>query len=197
MATNAVPYEVMCSPFALYYAAADTAPPLIAADPDGSDWELIGTNRDLNVDREPGLVIGVPQSVNSWRSHGDLGSRKRFQTESDLMIRLRIVDMTLEQLTHVVNLNAVTIPVAGTKRLGMSRSFTIATRALLIKFDMSPYMENGKSQLYIYRAQQIGSTEIVNKVGQPMGFDLEYSALVKPDAASEDIRFGYFEAQTA
>lgn len=197
MATNAVPYEVMSSPFAVYYAAADTAPPLIAANPDSTDWELIGSNRDLNYDREPGLVIALPQSVNSWRSHGDLGTRKRFPTEADLMIRLRIVDMTLEQMAHVLNLNSVTIPVAGTKQIGMSRSFTLASRALLIKFDMSPYMENGKSQLYIYRAQNIASTEIVNKQGQPMGFDLEYAALVNPDAPSEATRFGYFQAQTA
>ena len=195
MATNSVPYEVLSSPFAVYYAAADTAPPALADDPDSSDWELIGSNRDLNYDREPGVIIALPQSVNSWRAHGDLGSRKRFPTENDAMIRLRVVDMTLEQMTHVVNLNAITNPVAGTKRIGLSRSFTIATRAILVRFDLSPYQASGKSQFYFYRAQQISAAELKNAQGVPMGFDLEYAALVNPSAPSEDVRFGWYEAQ--
>jgi hypothetical protein len=195
MATNAVPYEVLSSPFALYYAAADTAPPALDDEPDSSDWELVGSNRDLNYDREPGVVIALPQSVNSWRSHGDLGTRKRFPTEADLMIRLRLVDMTLEQMQHVLNFNSITTPVAGTSRIGLTRSFSVATRALLLRFDMSPYVATGKSQFYVYRAQQIASTEIKNAQGTPMGFDLEYAALVNPGVA-EDIRFGWYEAKT-
>jgi hypothetical protein len=194
-ALNTAPLEVMSSPFALYYAAVGTTFPLVNAVPDSSDWELVGSNGDLNADREPGVVIGLPQSVNSWRSHGDLGTRKRFPTEMDLMIKMRLVDMTVEQMALVLNFNTITTPVAGTKRIGLSRSFTIPTRALVLRFDMSPYMESGQSQFCIYMAQMISSPEIKNAQGVPMGYDLEFSALVNPAAVSDDLRFGYFEAE--
>lgn len=202
MATNPIPTEVMSSPFDLFYGTADVAAPVLSVDPDGSDWTLIGSNGQLNYDREPGLEIALPRSVNSWRSHGDLGTRKRFPTEADLMVKIRLVDMTLEQFAHVVNLNTITTPVAGSvgvegtgeKEIGLSLSFSLTTVALLIRFGMSPYVVNGKSQFYLPRVQNIAATTLKNAQGVPMGFDLEFAALVKPDE-TEQYRFGRFRAQ--
>lgn len=200
---NTVPYEVISAPGTAYLAATGTAFPAINAAPSGSFTKL-GTNGDLNYDGATGIVVSHPQSINKWRSLGDLGSRKIFPTEEDLMIKLKVVDLTLEQLKYALNNNTVTDTAAGSgtaghRKVGLSRSFTVSTFALLLRFNTSAYGATAtwNTQYEIPIVAMMGSPELMYKQGEPVGYELEFHALVDSAAASAAERFGVLRMMDA
>lgn len=199
---NTVPYEVLAAPYTLYIASVGTTFPDVDETP-GVSWFKVGTSGNLNYDDGAGVTIEHPQTIVKWRSVGDAGSRKVFRTEEDLIVRMVVVDMTLEQYALAINNNTVTdtpagVGTPGTRKLGLSRGFQVSTKALLIKGHESPYGEDWTSQYEIPVAAQAGSpTVTVSKKGQPAALALEWHALVDPNAASEDERFGRLIAQDA
>lgn len=199
MALNTRPFEVIGAALFAYVAPPLTARPAIDAAPVG-DWTLVGTSGPLNYD-EDGVTVEHPQSFNFWRSLAEAGSRKAFRTEEDLKYGLMLVDVTLEQYRLALNGNAVTttpadVGVAGVKKLGLSRGVTVDTVALLVR-GPSPYVENGNAQYWTPIAVQTGSPAPNYKRSDPAMLQLEWTALVNPDAIDESERFGVFEAQTA
>lgn len=196
---NAVPYEVIGAPFEAYWAAVGTTKPDIDEEPPTA-WTLIGTSGNLNHFSE-GITVEHPQSMNFFRAAGDCGSRKCFRTEEDLKLRLTLADLTLEQYSHALNSNTVNDEEAGPgtpgyKSIGMSRGHTVSTVALLLR-GPSPEMADGAMQFYIPRACQTGSPAPVFRNGEAAGLALEWTALVDPDAATDEERFGVIEVQTA
>lgn len=199
MANNSVPFEVIGAPFTAWVAAVGTEFP----DPDetpGVAWTKIGTSGDLNYDRE-GVTVEHSQTVSAWRPVGDTGPRKHFRTDEDLKIRLKLVDVSLEQYTHALNNNTVTdIPpgagAAGKRKIGLTRGTNIVKRALLVR-GPSPYDDDMHAQYEVPRAAQTGSPAPVFTLGQPAMLQLEWSAEVDPDAASDDERFGRLVCQDA
>lgn len=182
---NTVPYEVIAAPFTLWVAPVGTAFPLIAADP-ADPWVKVGTSGPLNYDGDAGVTIEHPQTINKWRSLGDAGSRKVFRSEEDMMVRMTLVDLTPEQYAIAINGNAVTEGVAGSRRLGLSRGFTVATNALLVRGNVSPLGAVGNMQYQVWRAAQSGSPTVVYKKADPAGLALEWSALVDPEQDPEE-----------
>lgn len=199
---NTVPYEVIAAPFTLWVAPVGTAFPLIDVTP-AVAWIKVGTSGDLNYDDAAGVTVEHSQAITAWRASGDSGSRKVFRTEEDLKIRLKLMDITLEQYAFALNHNAVTDVAAGSgtagyRSIGLSRGFTVATRALLIRGSVSPYgAEDWNSQYEIPVAAQTGNPSVVFKKGEPAGLDLEWTALVDPNAATEFERFGRLVSQDA
>lgn len=201
---NPVPYEVIAAPYSVYWAEVGTAFPDVADAP-GIGWTLLGTSGNLNYDDGAGVTVQHEQNITPWRSLGDAGSRKVFRTTEDLRIRLKLVDMTLENYRHGLNRNAVTHTTgsagvsAPQSKIGLSRGFGVDTVALLIRGDVSPYGDdavvNWHSQFEIPRAAQTGNPTAVFKKGEPVGLDLEWMALVDPNAANEFERFGRLVAQ--
>jgi hypothetical protein len=150
---------------------------------------------------DEGVTVEHAQSMNFFRALGDCGARKVFRTEEDLKIRLTLADLTLEQYSHALNSNTVTeieaAPgVAGSKSIGLSRGFPVATHALLVR-GPSPEMEDGAAQYEVPRAAQTGNPTLVFRKGDPAGLALEWTALVDPEAAEETERFGRLIVQTA
>ncbi len=197
---NTVPYEVIAAPFTLYVADVGTAFPLLLAAPGGS-WTKVGTSGELNYDDATGVIVEHSQSITMWRSLGDSGSRKVFRTEEDLKVRLKLMDITLEQYAFAMNHNSVSTVAAGSgtagyKKIGLSRGFTVATKALLIRGDVSPYGAAYVSQYEIPIAAQTGNPTVVFKKGEPAGLDLEWTALVDSSAAAAE-RFGRLVTQNA
>jgi hypothetical protein len=196
---NATPYEIIGAPFTLWVASVGTAFPNVDVNP-AVGWTKVGTSGDLNY-MDEGVTVEHSQSINFFRAAGDTGSRKAFRTEEDCMVRLTLADLTLEQYKLALNGNSLT-PVAeasgipGTKKLGLSRGLTIDTRALLVR-GPSPYMADGIAQYEIPVAVQTGKQQLVYRNGQPAGLALEWTALVDPNAATSDERFGRLIAQTA
>lgn len=198
---NTQPYEVIAAPYTLYIAAVGTSFPAIDAAPGGS-WTIVGTSGNLNYDDAAGVTVQHQQSITKWRALGDSGSRKVFRTEEDLMIRLKLMDVTLEQYKLALNSNAVSTVAAGSgtagyKKLGLSRGFTVATMALLIRGNVSPYGAAWNSQYEIPIAAQTGNPTVVYKKSEPVGLDLEWTALVDATASSDVERFGRLISQHA
>lgn len=197
---NSVPYEVIAAPFTLYVAPTGTAFPDVDETPVG-DWVKVGTSGALNYDRGEGVTIEHRQSTSPWRSSGDTGVRKNFRTEEDLIVRLKLVDITLEQYALALNHNSVTDTAAGagtpgSRKIGLSRGSDIVTKALLIRGEVSPYGESFNCQYEIPLAQQIGSPTVsLSRPGEPAGLNLEFMALVDTTAANEEERFGRLVAQ--
>lgn len=199
---NTVPYEVIAAaPIALYTADSDTAEPSLDIDPPIA-WTKLGLSGDLNYDDGAGVEISVPQNINPWRSLGDSGSRKVFRQDEDCKIKVKLVDMRLEGLSIALNNNAVT-PVAagvgtvGYKYIGLSRGLSVATKALLIRLLVSPYGAEWIGQYYFPRAAQSGTPTMLWKKTDPVGLELEWMALVKPDAATPAEYFGRLSFGTA
>jgi len=196
---NSLPYEIIAAPFTVWFAPVGTAFPLIDAAP-AAPWAKVGSSGDLNY-LDEGVKVSHSQTMSLFRALGDAGSRKAFRTEEDLLIGLSLADLTLEQYAHALNSNPVTTVAAGAgtagyKKLGLSRGFSVATMALLVR-GPSPYGEDWTLQFEVPRAAQTGNPEPVMRKGEPVALALEWTALVDPDAATEDERFGRVLAQHA
>lgn len=194
---NSLPYEIIAAPYDVYYAPVGTTFPLIDAVP-AAAWLKVGTSLSLNY-LDDGVKVSHSQKMNPFRALGDAGSRKVFRTEEDLMIALTLADLTLEQYQHALNGNAVTTTaassgIAGFKKIGMSRGFSVATVALLVR-GPSPYGDLMNLQFEVPRAAQTGNPQVVMKKDAPAGLALEWTALVDPNAASVAERFGRIVAQ--
>jgi len=199
MPANSLPYEIIAAPFKVYFAPVGTAFPLINAAPI-APWALVGSSGDLNY-LDEGVKVSHSQTMNPFRALGDAGVRKTFRTEEDLMIGLTLADLTLEQYAHALNSNAVTTVAAGAgtagyKKIGLSRGFSVATVALLVR-GPSPYGDGWTMQFEVPRAAQTGNPEPVMQKGEPAALALEWTALVDPNAATEFERFGVLRAQSA
>jgi len=186
------PFEIIAAPFTLYYAPLGEAFPALDAVPAGN-WVQIGTSGDLSYDPE-GVTINHSQSVNAVRPLGATGAVKAFRTEEDLTIAATLWDVTLEQYRLAVNSNAVatTAPGVGTqgfKALKLYQGDQVATMALLVR-GVSPYGDGLAGQYEVPYCYMSGSPEVQYRKGEPAGLALEFSALVDPNAASEDDRFG-------
>lgn len=186
------PYEIIAAPFSLWIAPVGTAFPVIDAAP-AMAWVQVGTSGNLNYTRA-GVTVQHPKSSTKFRALGDLGSRKVFMTEEDLIIKIMLADVSLEQYALALNHNAITTTapagaVDGFKEIGLSHGATIAQRALLVR-GPSPYNEVLNMQYEVPIAVQIGSPELVYQLGEPAAISLEWNALVDSSAATPDERFG-------
>lgn len=162
---NTVPYEVIAAPFTLWVAPVGTAFPLIDVAP-AVAWVKVGSSGNLNYDDAAGVTVEHSQKIVPWRASGDSGARKTFRTEEDLKIKLKLMDITLEQYALALNHNPVTdvaagVGVAGYRKIGLSRGFTVATRALLIRGSVSPYgPDDWNSQYEVPIAAQTGNPSV-------------------------------------
>lgn len=193
---NSLPYEIIAAPFTVWWAPVGSNFPDVEIAPPGP-WTKIGSSGDLNYSDE-GVTVAHSQEMELFRALGDAGSRKAFRVSEDLIVRLQLADVTLEQYKHALNGNTVTdtppFSNAGHRSVGLSRGFSVQTVALLVR-GPSPYMDDGVMQFEIPRAAQTGNPEVVFKKGDPAMLALEWTALVDPDATSEEFRFGRLKAQ--
>lgn len=185
------PYEIIAVPLELWVAPVGTTFPLIDAAP-GVGWTKLGTSGRMNY-FEDGVTVSLPQTLEAWRSAGHTGPRKFFRTEEDLMISVKLADMTLENFSIAMNYNAVTdTPAggeAGFRKIGLSRGFTVNERALLAR-GPSPYDEALYMQFQIWKAVSDGSPEMAfTKGGEPAGYEINFKAGIDPTKA-EDEAFG-------
>lgn len=195
---NSLPYEIIAAPFTVWYAPVGSGFPNVDDTP-LTPWAKVGSSGDLNY-MDDGVTVAHNQTIEKFRALGDAGSRKVFRTEEDLMIRLILADITLEQYLHALNSNTVTTVAAssnaGYKWLGLSRGFSVATVALMVR-GPSPYGDSYTMQYEVPRAAQSGNPEVVYRKNTPAGLALEWTALVDPNAVSDDRRFGRLVAQHA
>lgn len=193
------PYEIIGSPYTVWVAAVGTAFPDIDEAP-AVDWKKLGTAGNRNYSEE-GVTVNHAVSFNKVRPGGATGPVKAFLNEEDLMIRLVLWDMTLEQYSYALNGNMLTttaagVGTAGTKEIGLSQGQFVKEYALLVR-GVSPYGENMNAQYQVPRCYQSGSPSPVYRKATPAALALEWTALEDLGASSEVERFGTLLMQHA
>ena len=201
MGLNAIPYEILMGcPFTLYEAPVGTAFPTVDEDP-AAPWAKVGKNGNLNMS-EDGLIAEHGETINEHRSAGDTGPRKASRTSESCKFRATINDLRAIEYARMLGGNTITtIPasagVAGNKWVGLSRGADVATVTLLARADVSPEMADGTMQYEIPICYQSGSPTPTYKKGEAAGLQLEWTALVDPEAETPQERFGRLRVQTA
>ncbi|PTR11760.1 MULTISPECIES: hypothetical protein [unclassified Novosphingobium] len=195
------PYEIVGQPLSLWLAVVGTAFPIVTAAP-AAPWVLVGTSGTRSQD-ENGVTVTHNQTVNKVRPGGALGPVKAFRSEEDLMFKLTIWDVSLEQVRVALNNNALTTTAAGvgtpgTKKIGLSRGKSVTEYALIARGD-SPYGDGMVGQYQVARCYVSNSPAVVYRKGVPAGVEIEFTALEDLTAATEDVRFGsiVFQHQAA
>lgn len=191
------PFEIVATPLTAWLAPVGETFPLIDADPAGN-WTKVGTNGDRNYD-EDGVTVAHSQATSVFRGAGAVGPQKAFRTEEDLMIRVPLIDISLEQYARVLNANTLSTTAAGTgtagfKSIGLSQGKDITLYALLVR-GVSPDDAALALQYELPRVFQSGNPEPNFRKGEPAGLDLEFTALEDLSASSEDQRFGRLISQ--
>ena len=192
------PYEIIGAPLTVWIAPIGTAFPAVDAAPAG-EWLKLGTNGDRNYSAD-GVTVAHSKTYQKARPAGATGPVKAFLDEEDLMFRVTLWDLTLEQYAYALNNNTVTTTAAGagtpgTKKLGLSQSVGRTAEFALIARGLSPYDENMAAQYCVPRCFDSGSAEIAYRKSVPAGLALEFTALEDLAAANEEERFGYIIAQ--
>jgi len=186
------PYEIIGAPYTLWLAPVGEAFPLIDAAPAGN-WIKVGTNGDRNYS-DDGVTVAHSQSLEKARPVGSTGPVKAWRTEEDLMIRLSLWDMTLEQYAKALNDVEITTTAAGSgtagfKAMGLSQGQEVTAYALLVR-GISAYGDGYTGQYEVPRCYQSGNPEPVLTKGKPAALDLEFTALEDLNASSDAERFG-------
>lgn len=192
------PFEIIGAPLTVWIAPVGTAFPLIDAAP-GVGWTKLGTNGDRNYSND-GVTVMHSKTYQQAIPAGGTGPSKAFLDEEQLMIRLTLWDISLEQYAYALNNNDITTVAAGAgtaghKKIGLSQSVGRTTEFALLARGLSPYNETMNAQYEIPRCYDSGSAEPVFRKGAPAGLALQFTALEDLAASSEQERFGRFRAQ--
>jgi hypothetical protein len=192
------PFEIIGAPLTLWVAPVGTAFPTISAAP-AVGWTRLGTNGDRNYEAG-GVTVQHSKSYSKVRTAGASGPVKAFLEEEDLMFRVTLLDLTLEQYQNALNGNTITTvaPAAGqpgTKRIGLSEDVGRTAEFALLARGLSPYNEALSMQYEIPRCFQSGAPEVVfRKGGTGAGLQLTFEALENLAAANAQERFGVLRA---
>jgi hypothetical protein len=192
-----VPLEIITGPLTIYHAPVGETFTDVDTTPAGN-WTMVGTSGADNYS-EDGVIIVSNQTIEPWRGLGSTGPVKLFRTEEDLLIRVTVVDMTLEQIALAFDSGSVAVDAGppAIKTLDLYRGpGEIAQMALLIRGN-SPYAAGVDMQFQVPVAVHIGSFEMAFQKAPPAGVLLEFQAQVDPNASSASEKFGQLVAQTA
>lgn len=192
------PYEIICAPYTVYIAPVGEDFPAIDAAPAGN-WAVLGTNGDRNYE-EGGVTVGHSKAFNKIRTAGATGAVKAAMDNEDLMVRLSLLDMTLEQYRYALNGNTVATTAAGSgtagfKSVGLSHSPGNTREFALLVRGISPYDEAMNAQFELPRTFDSGSAQPVFRKGQPATLALQFDALEDLETEIVEERFGRFIAQ--
>lgn len=195
------PFEILAAPLTVWLAPVGTAFPLVNAAP-AAAWIRIGTNGDANYDEE-GVTVSHTKKDELARVAGRNGPIKAFTTEEDLMISLKLMDVSLEQYATALNrlatgvtTTAAGVGTPGTRRMGLSQGSDPMVYALLARgVGVSPYADGMNMQYEVPRVFQSGNPKPVFRKGKPATLELEFTALEDLNAANASERFGRLVAQ--
>lgn len=193
------PYEIIGAPLTVWLGPVGTAFPLVNAEPSVS-WVMVGTRGDRNYSGE-GVTVAHQRTFQKARPAGATGPVKAWLDEEELMFRLVLWDISLEQYHRALSSNTLSTVAAGTgtagyKKLGLSHGAGVQEYALLAR-GVSPYDEAMVAQYEVPRCYQSGNPEPTYRKGVPSGLALEWTALEHLAASSSQERFGRIIAQHA
>jgi hypothetical protein len=196
--TNTAPLEILSSPFEVYVATSVTAEPDLKLGPTAS-WTLLGTNGKLN-QAEGGVMVNSQQSITEFFTEGYTGPIKANRDREGFKVKFSLADLTPAHFTKALTGTAPTSQgssgsSAGYDVIGLYRGIDVSEVSLLLRGPSSKYA-SGYSHFYIPRAYQSGQPNVqLSKKGLAI-VEFEFTALVYASAASPDVMFGVFRAQT-
>jgi len=187
------PLQILVGAGNLYIAPKGETFPAIDADPAGN-WEFLG-------ETDGGVTVTLSQVVDLHRVDQFTGPVKATRSEETLKIETNVAVTTAELLAFM-NGNSVTdtaagAGTAGTRKLGLTSGFDVTEYAFLFRGN-SPYQAGANAQFEVvvgvFNQDDIG---LEFKKDDKTLVPIMVTALVDPDAASEDEQFGRFIAQDA
>lgn len=166
------PYEIIVGPAEVWVAPVGEAFPDVDETPTGN-WDLVGTLGDENYG-EKGVIVRSSRTITPVNVLGSTMARKHTITEVGFEVEFDVIDATAEQMAlgYGVDPDDITDTPAASGTVG-DRAFSLPTspipfqRAVLVRIDQSPYMENGKMQFEVYAANQAGNTDAGFTKGDP------------------------------
>jgi hypothetical protein len=193
--------EIIAAPYTIWSAPVGTAFPALNAEPGGA-WRRVGTNGARNYSGA-GVTVQLSRGVEASIPAGNVAPSAVFFGAQELRVSATLLDLTLEQLAHVVSGN----PVAIIERLPLQtgyRSIALsvpqgvnAMFALLVR-GISPYREDFVAQFEVPRCSEASDgQQIAFRRGEPVGILVNFRALQNPAATSEETLFGRLIAQDA
>ncbi len=178
----------------IWLAPVGEAFPDLDTDPPVANWVELGTSGAEGY-TEDGVILTFDQEVGQIRGLAKTGPIKARRSTEDMKIGVTVMDGTAENVSIVLNGNTITTVApgasnVGTKKVGLSRGLDVTQYALLARGE-SPYLADGFTQLEIPVCYVSSSPAPAFMKGEDVaGFEMEFTALVDPSAASEDEDFG-------
>lgn len=185
-------YSILVGPGTLYAANESTACPDVDDVP-GASWTNLGEFKD-------DLKVTLDQSITLHRTKNRTGPVKATRSEEGITFEAVLAEATLENLAKVMNGltvsdTAAIVGTIGTRKLKLHRGADVTEFALLWRGN-SPYGDF-PAQYYIPRGFFDGATALDQKQADYVGIPVKFVALEDLDAATEEERFGYYEAEDA
>lgn len=185
------PYEILTGVGDLYVADVGTAFPDVDDTP-GASWRLMGPTQD-------GVTVTLDQKIEEHRVDQETGPVKASRSEESLTVETQLAESTLENLADVLGATVEDTPagtgVAGTREIPMYRGGAVATKALLFK-GQSAYGDF-PAQFEVPYGYFGGATELKDTKDGNRSIGVEFHALVDPNAATDDEKFGRLVMQDA
>lgn len=196
---STAPYNIIVSPFEVWFAPTATAFPVVNVAPI-APWTKFGLNGNDEYS-EDGVKVKHEQTVDFHYFLGDTAPRKASRSREGLRVEFTVHDMTLEM--YAIMMNQAVTTAAGppaTKSVPLYRGLDVSLYSFLIR-GPSPYMAEGaltgKMQYQIPVAAIDGEPEVVYNKTEPAGLLISLMCLVDPAAATDADKFGKLIAQTA
>lgn len=184
---SVAPFEIIGAPFTMFVGPVGT--PMPAIDDEEADfdagWVKLGTSGDKNYD-EDGVSVKISEKIEVFRSAGSTVPRKAFRTEEDLMVGLKLADLTPDQFAQIMDDATITttaagVGVAGNKAFSLYRGPDVAQFAVLLR-GPSSVVDGMYSQFEVDSAFQSADQEPTFTKGKPALLAVEFTAI---DAAGD------------
>ncbi len=197
--SNVAPFQIIGGPMTIWLAPVGEAFPDLDTDPPIANWVALGASGDACDYTEDGVILTLDQEIGMIKGLGKTGSLKARRSSEDLKIGVTVMDGTVENASIVLNGNTITTVApgasnVGTKKVGLTRGLDVTQYALLARGE-SPYLADGFAQLEIPVCVVSSSPAPAFQKGEDVaGFEMEFTALVDPNAASDDEQYGRYIA---
>jgi len=176
----------------LYIADVGTAFPALDTEP-GVEWKAVGYTQD-------GVTVTLEQSITEHRVDQETGPVKASRTEEGLLIATNMAEATLDNLAKLLGRTIKTTAAddgqIGTEALGLYRGSKVARYALLFRGNFSEHNEEYPAQYQIPVGYFSGNVEAAYTKDGVTRYTVEFRALVDPNAASDDEKFGSLIVQS-
>lgn len=188
------PYEIVAAPFEIYIAPIGESMPAVTLEPPVGNWVLIGTSGDSSYGEE-GVTIEHSETIEDHRGLGGTGIIKSFRTEEGILVSLMLHDLTLEEVSYALNMNAVQTS-SNDKLMDSYKGQQVATRALLVRGNgAGAYGADYNLQWEFPRVRVATAHSLNFQKGIPAGIALAFEVMEDLSAASDADRFGIVRQQ--